>query len=150
MMEELTLVIVSCILMVGVLMEAIMKKLLYAAVVVFGMFGVSEGMSEQGAQETFRDCCRAVATRDEKSGKEAFGKLERSHITCENLIQGLQPYCSNHEIDYLQFKLHQAEILVYLSLMSYAILNNCLNDLRLKGRFIHWYNKQTRLIKSWS
>jgi hypothetical protein len=44
MVEGWKFVIISCILTVGILMEVIMRKLLYAAVIIIGICGVSEGM----------------------------------------------------------------------------------------------------------
>jgi hypothetical protein len=137
-------------------MEVIMKKLLCAMIAVIGICGVSNGMGGVKSeipeeQKLFFACCNALATGNDSVKNETMRKLKELETPCEDLISWVLPYYDykNKRIDYSQFRLHQSEILVLFSLMSYALQRGLYTDMKKASHCRHWYNKQSRLIKSW-
>lgn len=108
-----------------------------------------EGLPEN-RQKIFALCCNAVAVGDKENQGKLIKRLYEFNVPCEEIWSGISSYCNQEKsIVYSQFKLHQTEILVYMSLLHYAIEHSLLQDQQRKRSFIHWYNKQNKQLQQW-
>jgi hypothetical protein len=115
-------------------MGVIMKKMLYAIVAV-GVYGMCEGMEDIQSeppqnQKLFFSCCNALATGNDTVRNETMRQLQKLRIDYETLMNNVLQYYDykSKQIDYSQFRIHQAEILVFFSLMNYAIRSGLFAD----------------------
>lgn len=105
---------------------------------------------DEEKQKAFALCCHAVAIGDKQNQNTLLSNLYKFNTSCEEIWSSVVNYCNDKkQITYPQFKLHQAEILVYMSLFHYAIKNDLFQNQQRKKGFLHWYNSQNKQLQQW-
>lgn len=130
------------------------KKLVLGFMVCGCVSGNAMQCSEVGLSEerdkVFALCCKAVAVGDKENRDKFIDKLYKFNMTCEEIWPSISSYCDEEKhITYPQFKLHQAEILVYMSILHHAIKSGLLQSPQRRRGFLHWYNKQNKQLQQW-